>query len=66
LDADAASHLKKNADNIARFLIGGGHPLLVTFDRVDTDDLLAERSRMESVKNVILRLPEPDDPFSTC
>lgn len=62
LDAESYRRLRGNADGLARYLDGGGRPMLVVFDGVDTDDLDAERSGFESVEKLLSRLPHPDDP----
>ena len=62
LDPESYRRLKGNADDLARYLDGGGQPMLVVFDGVETDDLYAERSGFESVDKVLSRLPQPDDP----
>lgn len=63
LDAGTASHLKKWAGDMARFLNGCGRSLVVTFECVDSDEIDAERSTIENIEDIVARLPEPDDQY---
>jgi hypothetical protein len=63
LNVEAHEDLIKQTNvDLQKFLQGGGRPMLVLFDDMNTCDLDAERRDVESVRDVLIRVPKTEDP----